>query len=245
MSIATKTHGLSSPIARISVAEQVAHRILSLVQSGELKPGDQLPAERDLAVSLGVSRPSVREAIRGLAILGVVRTRQGGGAYISDLGAQELLEPLHFFISLQDTNIRELYDARVLIESAVAERAASRLSEKQLDRIDAILAEQRHLLGSAEDFRRNDRDFHAVIWENCGNAYLRRVGEGLNVLGLEFRRLASETPGVLEQSFKDHRAIVAAFRARDAEKARRAAARHMRNVFKATMKSRKEAREMP
>ncbi len=245
MSITSGLRGLGSPIARSSVAEQVAQRILSLVKSGELKPGDHLPPERDLALSLGVSRPSVREAIRGLAILGVVRTRQGGGAYISDLDAQELLEPLHFFISLQDTNIRELYAARVLIESAVAEGATARLRKEQLDQLDAILAEQEDLLDSAEGFRRNDYEFHTVIWDNCGNAYLRRIGGGLNALGLEFRRMASETPGVLEQSLKDHRAIVAAFRARDAEKAGRAAARHMRNVFKATMKSRKHARQVP
>ena len=67
------------PIQRESVAEQVARRILDLVVARHLRPGDQLPPERDLAESLGVSRPSVREAIKGLAILGVVRSRQGAG----------------------------------------------------------------------------------------------------------------------------------------------------------------------
>ena len=69
-----------SPIVRESVAEMVARRILDMVTARALRPGDQLPPERDLAESLGVSRPSVREAIRGLAILGVVQSRQGGGA---------------------------------------------------------------------------------------------------------------------------------------------------------------------
>ena len=112
------------PIVRESIAEMVAHRVLEMVKAGALKPGDQLPPERDLAASLNVSRPSVREAIRGLSILGVVRTRQGGGAYISKLDADALLGPLQFFISLEQVNIDELYDARSLVESNVARRAA-------------------------------------------------------------------------------------------------------------------------
>ena len=83
-----------TPIQRESVAEMVVRRILDMVKSGVLKAGDALPPERDLAVSLDVSRPSVREAMRGLAVLGVVKSRQGGGAYISDLGPDALLGPL-------------------------------------------------------------------------------------------------------------------------------------------------------
>ena len=113
-----------APIVRESVAEMVVRRILDMVKAGVLKAGDALPPERDLAVSLNVSRPSVREAMRGLTVLGVVRTRQGGGAYISDLGPDALLGPIQFYLSLEDMNIRELYDARSLIESDVARRAA-------------------------------------------------------------------------------------------------------------------------
>ena len=70
----------AEPIVRESLAEMVVRRILDMVRTGVLKAGDQLPPERDLALSLNVSRPSVREAMRGLTVLGVVRTRQGGGA---------------------------------------------------------------------------------------------------------------------------------------------------------------------
>lgn len=103
------------PIVRQSVSDQVAERILELVRNRTLRAGDQLPTERDLAASLRVSRPSVREAIRGLTLMGIVRSVQGGGAFIGDLDAQSLLEPLQFFISLEDVNIQELYDARMMI----------------------------------------------------------------------------------------------------------------------------------
>jgi len=230
-----QTPAWDTPIVRESVAEMVARRILDMVSARALKPGDQLPPERDLAESLGVSRPSVREAIRGLAILGVVKSRQGGGAYITSLDAESLLGPLQFFLSLEDVNIRELYDARSLIESDVARRAAVNMSDAQLDALDAILVAQKETLGDARSFRVSDFAFHEAIWEGCGNAFLKRIGESLNVLGLEFRKRASETTGVLEQSFEDHGRLVAALRARNADAAARAAERHMQNVYQSTI----------
>jgi DNA-binding FadR family transcriptional regulator len=223
------------PIQRESVAEQVARRILDLVVARHLRPGDQLPPERDLAESLGVSRPSVREAIKGLAILGVVRSRQGGGHVVSALDAEALLGPIRFFVSLEPSNIRALYDARGLIESDVARRAAVAMDAAGLDRLEAILDGQEGTLADPVAFRASDYAFHEAIWEGCGNPYLRRIGESLNVLGLEVRKRASETPGVLERSLRDHRELLAALRAQDPEAAARAAAAHMQNVYRSTV----------
>jgi DNA-binding FadR family transcriptional regulator len=224
-----------APIVRESVAELVVRRILDMVRAGVLKAGDQLPAERDLALSLNVSRPSVREAMRGLAVLGVVRSRQGGGAYISELDAEALLGPITFFLSLQDMNIRELYDARSLIESDVARRAAVAIGAEELARLDAILEDQAGTLSDPIAFRASDYAFHETIWMGCRNAFLKRIGQSLNVLGLEFRKRASETPGILEQSFIDHRRLRDALRARDPDAAAQAAEAHMQNVFQSTI----------
>lgn len=223
------------PIQRETVAEQVARRILDLVVARHLRPGDQLPPERDLAESLGVSRPSVREAIKGLAILGVVRSRQGGGHVVSALDAEALLGPIRFFVSLEPGNIRALYDARSLIESDVARRAAVAMDDRGLGRLAAILEGQAATLADPVAFRASDYAFHEAIWEGCGNPYLRRIGESLNVLGLEVRKRASETPGVLERSLRDHRELLAALEARDPEAAARAAEAHMRNVYRSTV----------
>ena len=224
-----------SPIVRESVAEMVVRRLLDMVQAGVLKAGDALPPERDLALSLNVSRPSVREAMRGLAVLGVVRTRQGGGAYISDLGPDSLLGPLQFYLSLERMNIRELYDARSLIESDVARRAAVNISEVDLGRLETLLAEQAATVGDPVAFRGSDFEFHEIIWIGSGNAFLKRIGESLNVLGLEFRKRASETAGVLDQSLRDHRRLLDALKARDADGAARAAEAHMQNVYQSTI----------
>lgn len=223
------------PIVRESIAEMVAHRVLEMVKAGALKPGDQLPPERDLAASLNVSRPSVREAIRGLSILGVVRTRQGGGAYISKLDADALLGPLQFFISLEQVNIDELYDARSLVESNVARRAAERMTAQELQALETILEEQAGALDDSIAFRMSDYKFHEAIWEGARNAFLKRIGQSLNVMGLEFRKRASETQGVLQRSYRDHRQLLDALKARDPDAAAAAASRHMHNVYQSTI----------
>jgi len=224
-----------APIARQSLAEMVAKRILEMVTSRALKPGDQLPPEQELAEMLDVSRPSVREALRGLAILGVVNVRQGGGAFISQLDADALLGPIRFFLSLEDLNLRELYDARSLIEGDVARRAAQNMSDEQLDELEMLLDAQPGVISDSKAFRVADLRFHDALWVGCGNAFLKRIGESLNSLGLEFRRRASENPQVLKQSLKDHRRLFEALKARDPSAAALAAEEHMQNVYRSTV----------
>lgn len=217
------------------MADQVAKKILDLVRTGNLKPGDQLPPERDLAQMLQVSRPSLREAMRGLQILGVVKTRQGGGAYISSLDAADLLGPLQFLITLNTQNVHALYESRVLVDGGIARMAAERLSVADIERLAAIVLVQRNLVNDALGFRVSDLEFHRTIMEATGNPFLVRVSHSLYVLGMEYRRIASETPGVLKQSLADHKAIVAAFSARNADAAEKAMVVHMRNVHRSTL----------
>ena len=152
-----------SPVERHSVADQVAKKILDLVRTGNLKPGDQLPTERDLSQMLQVSRPSVREALRGLQILGVVKTRQGGGAYISSLDAADLLGPLQVLITLNAQNVEALYQARVMIDGGIARLAAELLTDADIARLAAIVTVQKKLLSDPIGFRVSDLEFHRTI----------------------------------------------------------------------------------
>jgi GntR family transcriptional regulator, transcriptional repressor for pyruvate dehydrogenase complex len=231
----TEINEFKVPIARRSVSDQVVERILELVRNHTVRPGDQLPTERDLASALHVSRPSVREAIRGLTLMGILRTVQGGGAYVSDLKAESLLEPLQFFISLEDVNIQELYDARTMIESNVASRAARFMADERIRDLENIYKLQKDTLDDPVRFRISDGLFHELIWEGCHNAFLYRIGKSLHVIGQEFRRRASETPGVLSQSYIDHRLLVKAIKARKPDAAAQAAAKHMQNVLQSTL----------
>jgi GntR family transcriptional regulator, transcriptional repressor for pyruvate dehydrogenase complex len=224
-----------SPVERNSVADQVAKKILDLVRTGNLKPGDQLPPERDLAQMLQVSRPSLREAMRGLQILGVVKSRQGGGAYISSLDAADLLGPLQFLITLNTQNVHALYESRALVDGGIARMAAERLSAADIERLRAMVVLQVNLVTDPLGFRVSDLEFHRTIMESTGNPFLVRVAHSLYVLGMEYRRIASETPGVLKRSLADHEAIVAAFVARDPDAAEKAMLQHMMNVHHSTL----------
>ncbi len=226
-----------APIERHSVAEQVARKLLDLVRTKNLKPGDQLPTERELAAFMQVSRPSVREALRGLQILGVLKTRQGGGVYVSSLDASDLLSPLQFLITLNAENIDALYEARLMIDGRIGRMAAEKIGPADLDRLKKLLVVQRDLIHDPLGFRVSDSEFHRVIWDTTGNPFLVQISSSLYVLGMEYRRIAAETPGVTGQSFADHEVIVAALEARDAEAAGRAMERHMTNVHRSTVEA--------
>ncbi len=231
-----------SPVERHSVADQVAKKVLDLVRTGNLKPGDQLPTERDLSQMLQVSRPSVREALRGLQILGVVRTRQGGGAYISSLDAADILGPLQFLITLNVDNVEGLYEARVMVDGRVARLAAARLGDADIDRLLAMVKVQEGLVDDPIGFRVSDLEFHRTIMESTRNPFLARVSYSLYVLGIEYRRIASEVPGVLRQSQADHAAIAAALADRDPDRAERATETHMQNVYLSTRQAMERAK---
>jgi len=223
------------PIERSSVAEQVAKKLLDLVRTKNLKPGDQLPPERELATAMQVSRPSVREALRGLQILGVLKVRQGGGIFVSSLEASDLLGPLQLLITLNEDNVNALYESRRLIDGGIGRMAAQRITPEELARLKNLLVLQRGLLDDPIGFRVSDVEFHRRIAEATENPFLVRVSTSLYILGMEYRRIAAETPGVLSQSFRDHEQILAALEARDADAAEAAMVRHMTNVHQSTV----------
>ncbi len=228
---------LFEPIERSSVAEQVAKKLFDMVRVRNLKPGDQLPPERELAAMLQVSRPSVREALRGLQILGMLKARQGGGVYVASLDAGDLLGPLQFLITLNEDNVGALHDARVLIDGGIAAQAAVLMSDADIARLERMLLVQRELLRDPLGFRVSDMEFHRTVMEATGNPFLIRVSHSLYVLGVEYRRIASELPGALARSHEDHARIVAALRARDAAAARAAMVRHLGNVHRTTVEA--------
>ena len=190
-----------SPVERNSLADQVAKKILDLVRTGNLKPGDQLPTERDLAQMLQVSRPSVREAMRGLQILGVVKTRQGGGAYISSLDAADLLGPLQFLITLNAQNVDALYESRVLIDGGIARHGGGAPERRRIS-TGSMRSSSSSAISSTipSAFVSPDLEFHRTIMEaratrsSCGYR-IRSMFSAWSIAGWPPKRL-----GVIQQS---------------------------------------------
>lgn len=235
-----------APIERVSVAEQVARNLLDLIRSGSVRPGQQLPSERELAATLQVSRPSVREAVRGLQILGVIRTRQGGGLFVTSLDAAQILAPLQMLIALTDENFEALHESRLVVEGGMGRLLAARIDAATIARLEKIVKVQKGLVANPIAFRVSDIEFHRTLGAALDNPFLDRISEALYVLGNEYRKIAWETPGVLERSVNDHRAIVAALKTRDPDRVTDAMVRHMISVQETTrtaMKTRNEGND--
>ena len=222
------------PLSRKPVAERVANRILDLIRFGNLKAGDKLPSEHELAAALQVSRPVLREALRGLSILGVVESRQGGRCFVTDLTPSRLLAPVQMVIAVDESNVNALYEARVAVEGELARLGAQRASEADLARLSAMVVAGYELAGDPVGFRVLDTQFHQALMRLAGNPFLERVARSLYELGIEYRRVASETPGVIARSAAEHEAIVAALAARDPAAAVDAMRVHLTSISRTT-----------
>ncbi len=206
---------------------QIADQLSQLIASGEFAPGSRLPAERELAAALGVSRASVREAIISLEIAGLIEVRVGTGIFVTAPAAQGASEgeagPGPF----------ELLSARSLVEGEIAALAAREAKPDDLEALDQAIA---RMVEHNEDFairEDSDREFHLALAAATGNGSLSLVVEGLwNQRAELWRRMQHHyhTPELALQTIRDHKAIAAAVRAHDADAARRAMHRHLSRV---------------
>ena len=120
-----------STLEKTSIGLQAADAIKALIVSGELKPGDTLPPERKLAGMLGISRPTLREAIRVLSALNVVEPRHGGGTYVTSLDPRQLAQPINFLLQVDRMAFRHLLEVRQVLEVGAARLAAPRITDDQ------------------------------------------------------------------------------------------------------------------
>jgi GntR family transcriptional repressor for pyruvate dehydrogenase complex len=209
--------------------EQVVSFVRKLIERGELRPGDRLPAERELAVEIGVSRPTVRTGLRALAAMGVVQSRHGSGTYIP-VGPPTLgTEPLSFLAALHGFTRDEMYEARRILEVGAAGLAAERATPEQI----ATLAEEVTGLFSTMDdpqaFLVHDISFHRAVAAASGNPIVATLVEMVSALYYKRRRetaaLASDRN--LRDAADMHRRVYQAIRAGEPEAARAAMNDHL------------------
>ena len=209
--------------------EQVVSFVRGLIERRELRPGDRLPAERDLATQIGVSRPTVRAGLRALAAMGVVRSRHGSGTYIPAGPPSLGSESLRFQAALHGFTREEMYEARRIFEVGAAGLAAERATPDQV----ATLAEEvTNLYASLADpvaFLVHDIEFHRSVAAASGNPIVASIVEMVSALYYERRRetamLASDRD--LRDAADMHRRIYQAIRARDGNAARQSMHDHL------------------
>jgi len=225
--------GVLQPVST-GVAQSMVNRILDLVRTGMLRSGDRLPSERDLIEIFGISRPSLREAIRALSTLGVVETRHGGGAYVTDLEARTLLAPLDFFLSLSQSNLADVFESRRIVEIEIVRKAALNATTEDVAILNGMLVAHEKVLTDPVGFRILDARFHAQLSQIAGNSVLERIAYGLYNMGLDIRRRATEDVALIHRSLGEHTAIVRAIEAGDGPAAVHAIAFHLDHIEAST-----------
>lgn len=213
-----------------SISEDIVDNLLMLIRERELRPGDKLPPERELAAMMQVSRPSLREALRALAIMNVIEIRQGDGTYVTSLEPKLLMSHLDFVFALTDTALLELFEARRILEPSLAALAAARITDADLAALGECVERSLALVDDPEAFAAADLELHERIAAVAGNSILERCMAGISQLGRVSRRRTVALPGVIPQSVQDHLAIVAAMRLRDPDAARQAMLDHLAHV---------------
>ena len=213
-----------------TVAEVISAEILDLLRQKELKPGDKLPPERDLAEMLGVSRPSLREALRALSIMKVVEVRQGDGTYVSALKPEELVEHLEFVFMLDDSTTLQLFEARKIVETGNAALAAGRISDEELAALNVCLEKSERSVDDPEAFLQADIELHEIITHAARNPVLERFMASIRTLGRASRHRTSRMTGVTKMVVQHHRQIVAALEAHDPAATSAAMLRHLEYV---------------
>ncbi|WP_432119468.1 FadR/GntR family transcriptional regulator [Streptomyces sp. bgisy032] len=215
----------------MAVTDEAIEKIKGMIVSGALRPGDRLPKESELAAGLGLSRNSLREAVRALSLIRILDVRQGDGTYVTSLDPQLLLEALSFVVDFhRDDTVLEFLAVRRILEPAATAMAAARIGERQLDALTARLDG----LGddpSVEVLVACDLEFHRDIVRAAGNSVLCSLLDGLSgptTRARIWRGLTQED--AVSRTLHEHRAILAALRDRDAEAARSWATVHIASV---------------
>jgi len=161
------------PIRRETVIDMVARRIEQLVRSGDLKAGDRLPPEPDLAHMLRVSRGSLREALKGLMYLGLIKSRAGDGTYIQSSLSRVLNQHFQWMILLEEVKHLEIYELRKIIEPDAAALAAKRATRADIERLKAALDGLAKGRGNPELFHAFDIQFHDAFAQASGNVAIQ------------------------------------------------------------------------
>ncbi|MDJ0385357.1 FadR/GntR family transcriptional regulator [Streptomyces sp. G-G2] len=215
----------------MTVTDQAIEKIKEMIVGGALQPGSRLPAEAELADQLGLSRSSLREAVRALTAMRILVTKQGDGTYVSGLEPHLLLESMAFAADVSHGHsTRQLLEVRRMLEPQAVALAAGRLTDRQLADLRSILDRCTGAI-TIEEFIKLDIEFHRTIADSVGNPVLSTM---LGILSTHTQRLrivrGTSHATSREQTHREHEAIWRALFARDAQLASGATAVHVAAV---------------
>lgn len=215
----------------MAVTDEAILKIKDMILSGALKPGDRLPPEKDLSESLGLSRSSLREAVKALEVLRVLNVKRGDGTFVTSLEPRLLLEALTFVVDLHNNDsVLEMFAVRRILEPAAVGMAAHRLGPEGIATLRAQLVAVDNT-SDVDALVAHDTLFHATIVHAAGNSYLESLIASLSGETTRARLWRGITQqSVTTRTLDEHTAIVDALEAGDARLAEMLTAAHIHGV---------------
>jgi len=225
----------AGPIRRAKLYELVTQKLEDMIRSGELKPGDKLPSERDIMVAFNIGRPAVREALRSLQSRGLIVTENGRRATVSQPSVDNVLTTLDAVVGVIIANadsFKNLYDARVFLEAAMARNAAKEIDDALLAQLKAALEANKRAIGNRELFMQTDVKFHRVLFLVGSNPVFKAVHEALVKWLMERWRTIARNTSTETLAYEGHLHIYKAICRRDPDGAEAAMRKHLASSWK-------------
>lgn len=225
----TEIAGLYDEVQQDKLYLKVAERIQNLILRQQLRAGDRLPPERELAEGMGVSRTVVREAFKALQERGLIKIISGRGAFVArkELAAERIHESINLAFRLQTQSYDHLNEIRETLETDIAELAATRASQQQIEQLARAIEAMDLAIESPEQYVQADLEFHSVLAAATGNPLFGALVSPVIDLLHDARLLIFEAPGAPQRGQEGHREIFKCIQDRDARGAREAMHRHL------------------
>lgn len=218
------------------VTNEIVEQIRSAIAMGKYKAGDRLPSEREMAKQLGVSRPSLREALLVLEHTGFIEILHGSGTYIRNIGEKALMDPLCTLLRDSDERYLEMMEFRIVIETWAAGQAATCIDGAEKKQLGLIIDQMRRRLLERAAMHDLDSRFHLTIARASQNSIYFQVADTIFYLFAEVTRMSHDQLFVTQKDqaglFRDHFAIYEAIIGGDAAKARRLMKRHLKKTLR-------------
>ncbi len=218
------------PVSRTTLSEQVAMQLSAEIEGGTWVPGEKLPSEADLCKVFNVGRSTLREALKSLSFIGLIRMRAGEGSYVADERSKYMERPLLLSRGVLNTEkeVNDLCETRLVMEAETAALCAQRASEQDFGELEKIVREMKiSLEKGGEEFSKLDLNFHMAIAAATRNEvmidFLKHIREALEELIVKSLLLPAGT----DMAYKQHRALLDVMKQRNAGKARNAMRAHL------------------
>ena len=229
------------PVQKTSVVQSAISKIKELIDQEYFKFGDKLPPERELAKLLGISLPSLREALRALSILGIAEMRPGSGSYLRSSMSDWSSDPFSLLFNLNRPVHIDLFEARMGIEGIIAELAAKKRTEEDLKNMEVALQNMRSNLEDKKEYIEYEIKFHQTIITAARNTILEDFMEKMYKILYESRqRTVEQLKDIYKESYLEHYQIFRHIKGRDPKRARKAMVDNLAKVEKRFRKYTKE-----